>query len=131
MSPTRVASVSAEKRRYPRLAVAIEVDGTWTDLEGERRKLSALMTMVSEGGLQLRCTEPIPANVRVKLKMKLGKLRRFEVSGQVRWWRRVGDGWDLGVELDEPARRLGAFVEKELVPGARRRLTPNPSPASG
>ena len=106
------------KRRYPRLAVAVKVEGHWWDVEGGRRKLSALMTMVSEGGVQLRASEPIPANSRVEFAVKLGALRRFDVKGLVRWWRRNGEVRDLGVEFEEPVRRLGAFVEKELVPGA-------------
>ncbi|MGC4122309.1 MAG: PilZ domain-containing protein [Myxococcales bacterium] len=106
------------KRRFPRLAVAVKVEGFWWDLEGGRRKLNALMTMVSEGGVQLRSSEPIPANARVEFAVKLGTLRKFDVKGLVRWWRRNGEIRDLGVEFEEPVRRLGAFVEKELVPGA-------------
>lgn len=108
------------QRRFPRLAVAVKIDGFWSDLEGGRRKLNALMTVVSEGGAQLRSKEPIPANARVEFAVKVGTLRKFDVRGMVRWWRRNGEVRDLGVEFDQPVRRLGAFVEKELVLGAKK-----------
>lgn len=107
------------KRRYPRLATTIKLEGHWWDLDGGRRKLTALMTMVSEGGVQLRSADPVPANARVEFALKLGTLRKFDVRGTVRWWRRAGEVRDLGVEFEEPLRRLGAFVEKELARGAQ------------
>ena len=101
-------------RRYPRLGVSVKIEGHWWDLEGGKRKLSALMTVVSEGGVQLRCADPVPANARTEFAIKLGSLRRFDTRGVVRWWRRTGEVRELGVEFDEPIRRLGTFVEKEL-----------------
>ncbi|MBI5544897.1 MAG: PilZ domain-containing protein [Deltaproteobacteria bacterium] len=102
------------KRRFPRLSVSVKIEGHWWDLEGGRRKLNALMTVISEGGVQLRCADLIPANARVEFAVKVGTLRRFDARGVVRWWRRTGEVRDLGVEFEEPIQRLGTFVEKEL-----------------
>jgi hypothetical protein len=106
------------KRRFPRLTVSVKVEGHWWDIEGGRRKLTALMVALSEGGVQLRCADPVAANARVEFAVKLGTLRRFDVRGIVRWWRRSGEARDLGVEFEEPLRRVGQFVEKELASGA-------------
>ena len=110
-------SEQPNKRRFARLDVSIKVEGHWWDIEGGRRKLNALMVAVSEGGVQLRCAEPVPANARVEFSVKLGALRKFDVRGVVRWWRRAGEVRDLGVEFEEPIRRVGQFVEKELASG--------------
>jgi len=113
------ATDKPNSRRFPRLGVSVKIEGHWWDLEGGRRKLSALMTVVSEGGVQLRCADAVPANARTEFGIKLGSLRRFDVRGVVRWWRRAGEVRELGVQFDEPIRRLGTFVEKELSGGAR------------
>ena len=108
------------QRRFPRLSVSVKVEGFWWDLEGGRRKLNALMVVISEGGVQLRSADPLPANARVEFQIKLGSLRRFDARGVVRWWRRSGEVREVGVEFVEPIRRLGTFVEKELSSAARR-----------
>jgi len=120
------ANDNPNQRRFPRLNVSVKLEGHWWDLEGGRRKLSALMVVISEGGVQMRCADPLPANARVEFPIKLGSLRRFEARGVVRWWRRAGEVRELGVEFDEPIRRLGTFVEKELSSAARE-----PKPTSG
>lgn len=111
------------QRRFPRLSVSVKIEGAWWDPDGAKHKLHALLVMVSEGGAQLRTAEPIPANGRIEFWMRLGSLRKFDAHGVVRWWRRNGEVRDLGIEFDEPIRRIGAFVEKELAAAAKTPAT--------
>lgn len=108
------------KRRYPRLLVNVKVEGWWRDLEGGRRKLTALLTVVSEGGGQLHCADPVPANALLEFPLKLGAMRRFDLRATVRWWRRAGEVRNLGFEFETPVRRLGTYVEQELAGSGRR-----------
>lgn len=98
-----------EKRRFPRLCVSTKVEGSWWDPDGAMRNLRALLVSVSEGGALLRCAESIPANARIEIAIKVENLS-LEIPGHVRWWRRSGEVRELGIEFDEPNRKLGRFV---------------------
>ena len=102
------------RRRWPRLAVSVKVSGRWRARTGAEQDLEALLLWVSAGGAQLRCSAPVPANATVRFTLRLGRFQRFEPTGRVRWWRRIGEVRDLGVEFAEPIPRIGEYVRKQL-----------------
>lgn len=104
----------ANRRRYPRLPLTLPVEGRWWDPQGRERPLQALLIMLAEGGAMLRTADPVSANAGVEFEIKLGALRNVQPRGTVRWWRRAGQIREVGLEFNEPARRIGVYVEKEL-----------------
>jgi hypothetical protein len=108
------SSSPENKRRYPRLQVSARVEGRWRDQAGVEHPFKGLLLSISEGGVQIRTAEHIPANAAVRINIRLGLLARFSPTGRVRWWRRNGEVRDIGIHFAEPIRRIGELVEKEL-----------------
>ena len=108
------------RRRYPRLQVSAKVEGRWRSPTGEEHDLKALLLWISEGGAQLRSVDPIPGNAILRFTIKLGTFQRFQPTGRVRWWRRIGEVREIGIEFAEPIPKLGEYVKRQLAAEAAK-----------
>jgi hypothetical protein len=90
------------------------VEGRWWDAAGQERPLKALLMLLGEGGATLRTSDPVSVNTQVEFAFRLGLLRNVQPKGKVLWWRRAGEIREAGVQFEEPARRIGVYVEKLL-----------------
>ncbi|MGC4120957.1 MAG: serine/threonine-protein kinase [Myxococcales bacterium] len=128
--PDRTTTVGRTRRRWPRWAVSVRVQGRWWDSSSRERPLAALLLSVSEGGARLRCGGAVMANSRLEFSLPLGRFKFIGVRGTVRWWsriRRSPGGWP-GVRRhasgDRPtprAARSCGLTASRRAPANRRR----------
>ena len=110
----KIIEKNDEKRRHPRLAVNLRVEGLWTNPLGVERPFKALLVKVSESGALLRCGEPITVNSIAEFVLKVDPSISFRPQGRVRWWRRNGEVRDIGLEFDPPIPAIGRFIKAQL-----------------
>lgn len=92
-------------RRHGRIPYTGPVRVSWQDSDGQSRYMMAKCIDVSEGGLRIESSEPIPARAVILLNAE-----RLKVSGSatVKHVVRRGSKYLLGVELN------AALLEKAL-----------------
>ena len=98
VAPRRPAE---EERRFPRWHVNLSAKGQWWVSRDEPCPFDATIQNLSLGGAMLRCNGRIPANSTVQLAVKVGLFKKLELRGQVRWWHRLGEQFDIGLQFDE------------------------------
>lgn len=99
------------RRRWPRWAVSVRVQGRWWDTSNTEHPLTALLLSVSQGGAMLRCADPLMANGLVELQVPIGRLHRIVVRGNVRWWSRVGEVRQIGLEFAETKPEIARHLD--------------------
>ena len=107
-----MASMTKERRRHPRVSIAIEVD-----VQSEHNFYVGRTRDISVGGLFLETTIGIDIGARVGLNLTLDG-RKFKLEGEVMWTLAMDDGVTSGVGVSfvtlAPAakRAIEAFMKK-------------------
>ena len=96
-----------ERRSRPRIRQSVKVALKWRKMPAPRAEVrEALLLDISEGGVQVRSPELLPANARVELDLRLRPESLVTLEGQVRWWRRNGQVFDTGIQFHAPPAAL-------------------------
>ncbi|MCK9614653.1 MAG: PilZ domain-containing protein [Candidatus Omnitrophica bacterium] len=57
---------------------------------------------ISPKGIGIQTTQPLPVDTKVKIEITTKKKVPLILEGKVRWSRKEGDGYRVGIEFNEP-----------------------------
>lgn len=92
----------AERRALARIPVRTSFDVMWQDREGRHKRMRGRAVDISERGACLTSFRPLPRNAVIYIK---ARRHQFEGSASVRYCRRSGLRYVIGVELRGPLTR--------------------------
>jgi Tfp pilus assembly protein PilZ len=96
--------VSLRKRQYVRRELTAAV--LWRPVEDKSEWRYATMLDISEGGLRMRCLQPVEVGEELELEFALyGDDQPIQARGRVAWQREsAGEQWEMGIEFTQLPR---------------------------
>ena len=96
--------VSLRKRQYVRRDLTAAV--LWRPVEDTSEWCHATMLDISEGGLRMRCLQPVEVGEELELEFALyGDDQPIRAQGRVVWRREsAGEQWEMGIEFTQLPR---------------------------
>ena len=96
--------VSLRKRQYVRRELTAAV--LWRPVEDKSEWRYATMLDISEGGLRMRCLQPVEVGEELELEFALyGDDQPIRAQGRVVWRREsAGEQWEMGIEFTQLPR---------------------------
>jgi hypothetical protein len=111
-----------ERRQQPRFPV--HVTARITILSGDRQELTGTLESVSQGGMRITATDPLPENTAIKVEWGDGL-----ALGDVCWCRAEGAGFSAGIRLQHSLGSLSDLetLARRLLGGSPRQEIGNPA----